>query len=75
MWISNDVLIGYLRDSHASTTDRLDLLLSFARKELCLDNDGLLGEQTLAKDLVVSLGHQKGSKYHEMGKKSTNKRR
>ena len=47
----------YLRNSDADTTGSLDLVLGGAREESGLDDDGLVGESTLAEDLEeASLG-------------------
>lgn len=45
----------HLGHKHTAASHRLDLLLSFAREELGLHDDGLLGQVTLAKNLVVAL--------------------
>jgi len=45
---------GVLSNQLNGSTNSLDLLLSSARDEAGLDNDGLLWETTLGKDLAVS---------------------
>lgn len=45
----------HLRHKYTATSNSLDLLLSFAREELCLDDDRLLGEVALAQNLVIAL--------------------
>jgi len=42
-------------DEDASTTSLLDSLLSSLGEELGLDDDGDLGESTLAEDLEIAL--------------------
>ena len=49
------ILSHRLSHRHTSSTHSLDLLLRLAREELGLDNDGLLWQQTLAKNLEESL--------------------
>lgn len=61
-----------LRNRDASAADSLDLLLSAAGEELGLDDDRLLGQRTLAEDLVHALQRsQKRNK--ERRKKKRNK--
>ena len=45
---------SYLRGEDASATHRLDLLLGDPGEESCLDDDGLLGQVSLAQNLEHS---------------------
>jgi len=49
--MAKDQLLG---GQNASSTDSLDLLLGLAGEETSLDDDGLLGESSLAKNLEES---------------------